>query len=138
MAHPERRLRITFLTHYFPPEVGAPQARMHQLAQRLQDGGDEVTVLTALPNHPTAGIHPGMLGNRTAIWLAERLERHLYRRAARVTVPTPGMLERLVARGIPREKLFLLTNGVDTDLYQPQPPDPALAQRLGLDGHKVF
>src|SRR5947209_9609120 len=30
---------------------------------------------------------------------------HLYRRAARVTVPTPGMLERLVARGIPREKL---------------------------------
>src|SRR5438105_9946375 len=195
MARAERKLHITFLTHYFPPEIGAPQARMFELAKRLLDAGDDVTVVTAFPNYPTGVIHPGyagrfameermdgvrvlrrwvyatpnsgffrriinwlsfvlssltalpklgpadvifvqspplpiglavlafsrlkrapfvlnvsdiwpqsaielgMLRNRPAIWLAERLERHLYRRAARVTVPTPGMLERLVARG---------------------------------------
>jgi len=53
-------------------------------------------------------------------------------------VPTPGILEGLVKRGIPREKLFWLTNGVDVDAYQPQSPDRELAGRLGVDGHKVF
>jgi glycosyltransferase involved in cell wall biosynthesis len=227
-------LRVTFLTHYFPPEVGAPQARLSELAMRLTEAGHEVTVVTGFPNYPTGVIPPayrgnrfteeqmdgvrvlrtwvyatpnrgffkrilnhlsfcassltalrrlgptdvifvespplliglatllfsrlkrapfifnvsdiwpqsavelGMLRNPLAIRLAEMLERHLYRRAARVTVPTPGMLETLAARGIPREKLFFLTNGVDTATYRPQAPDGELARSLGLDRHKVF
>lgn len=231
----ERRLRIMFLSHYFPPEIGAPQARMFELAKRLTDGGDAVTVLTAFPNYPTGIVHEGyrgrfameerldgvrvvrrwvfarpnagglfsrmfnwlsfvltsltaartvgpvdaiyvqtpplpiglsvlmysrlkrapfvlnvsdiwpesaiqlgMLRNRLAIRMAEWLEMHLYRRAARVAVPTPGMLERLAARGVPRSKLVLLTNGVDTKTFQPLPADPQLARSLGLDGHLVF
>jgi glycosyltransferase involved in cell wall biosynthesis len=47
-------------------------------------------------------------------------------------------LETLVARGVHREKLFLLTNGVDTSTYRPANPDRELARRLGLDGYKVF
>ena len=223
-----------FLSHYFPPEVGAPQIRMFELAKRLQDAGESVTVLTAFPNYPTGIVHDGYRGrfameermdgvrvvrrwvfatpnsgffkrivnwlsfvvtsltaartigpvdvifvqspplpiglatlayarlkrapfvfnvsdiwpqsaielgvlrNRAAIWVAEKLEMHLYRRAARVTVPTPGMLERLAARGVPRTKLVLLTNGVDTSTFKPQAADPELARKLGLDGRKVF
>ena len=234
MPSTDSGLRVTFLTHYFPPEVGAPQARMYELAKRLSEAGHRVTVVTAFPNYPTGVIAPGyrgkrfmeermdgfrvlrnwvfatpnrgffkrilnhlsfcassvigmrrvgptdvifvqspplliglaalaysrfkrapyifnvsdiwpqsaielgMLRNPLAIRLAEMLERHLYRRAARVTLPTPGMLERLAARGIPKHKLFLLTNGVDTTTYQPQAPDRGLARHLGLDGHKVF
>jgi glycosyltransferase involved in cell wall biosynthesis len=70
--------------------------------------------------------------------MAEMLERHIYRRAARITVATPGILERLATRGVPRDKLFLLTNGVDTAAYRVDGPDHELATRLGLDGHKVF
>src|SRR5213594_2424204 len=87
---------------------------------------------------PQSAVELGVLRNRLAIRLAEMLEMHLYRRAARVTVPTSGMLERLAVRGVPREKLVILTNGVDTDIYHPEPPDRDLTARLGLDGHKVF
>lgn len=87
---------------------------------------------------PQSAIELGMLRNPVAIRLAEWLERHTYKRAARVTVPTPGILEGLVRRGIPREKLFWLTNGVDVEVFQPQNPDRDLANKLGVDGRKVF
>jgi glycosyltransferase involved in cell wall biosynthesis len=48
------------------------------------------------------------------------------------------MHARLSARVNPPEKVVLLTNGVDVDVYQPQPPDRDLARRLGLEGRKVF
>jgi glycosyltransferase involved in cell wall biosynthesis len=53
-------------------------------------------------------------------------------------VVTPGILERLAARGVPREKLFLLTNGVDTGVFRPAPPNTELARTLGLDQRKIF
>jgi glycosyltransferase involved in cell wall biosynthesis len=228
------RLRVVFLTHYFPPEIGAAPARLFELAKRIADGGDSVTVVTGFPNYPSGVIAPGYRGrrfmdeqmesvrvlrtwvfatpargflkrivnqlsfamssllairkvgttevifvqsppvptglgalfyarikhapfvlnisdlypqsaielgvlrNRVAIRLSEMFVRHLYRRASRIAVPTPGMLERLVASGVARDKVFLLTNGVDTLTFQPAAPDSALARSLGLDGHKIF
>lgn len=52
-----RRLKILIVTHYFPPEIGAPQARLGEFARFWAEEGEEVTVLTTLPNHPT-GIVP--------------------------------------------------------------------------------
>ncbi|OGU37344.1 MAG: hypothetical protein A2315_04435 [Ignavibacteria bacterium RIFOXYB2_FULL_35_12] len=45
-------MKILFLTQYFPPEVGAPQNRLYELAIRLQNKGAEITILTAMPNYP--------------------------------------------------------------------------------------
>ena len=54
--------RLCILTQYFPPEMGAPQARLSELGERLIKRGWEVETLTALPNYPTgrvfAGYHP--------------------------------------------------------------------------------
>ena len=50
-------MRILLVTHYFPPETGAPQARLSALARIWAADGDTVTVLTGLPNHPT-GVVP--------------------------------------------------------------------------------
>lgn len=50
-------MRTIVVTHYFPPEIGAPQARLSELARFWAAGGDEVTVLTGMPNHPT-GVVP--------------------------------------------------------------------------------
>src|SRR5262245_3176660 len=49
-------MRILILTQYYPPEMGAPQNRLSNLAQRLMGLGHAVTVLTALPNYPRGEI----------------------------------------------------------------------------------
>lgn len=50
-------MRILFLSQYFPPEPGAPAARVSELARCWVRAGHEVTVLTAMPNHPS-GVVP--------------------------------------------------------------------------------
>jgi glycosyltransferase involved in cell wall biosynthesis len=50
-------MKILLVCHYFPPEVGAPQRRLSELARFWSESGEEVSVLTGLPNHPT-GIVP--------------------------------------------------------------------------------
>ena len=49
-------MRILILTQYYPPETGAPQNRLSDLARRLTESGHKVTVLTALPNYPRGEI----------------------------------------------------------------------------------
>ena len=51
-------MRILFLTPYFPPEVGAPQTRIYELALRLRKLGHEVLVLTTFPNYPSGVVPP--------------------------------------------------------------------------------
>lgn len=50
-------MRLLILTQYYPPEIGAPQNRLHELAIRLKAMGIHVEVLTALPNYPKMEIH---------------------------------------------------------------------------------
>ena len=49
-------MKILFLTQYYPPEIGAPQNRLHELAVRLKANDFEVNVLTAMPNYPKMEI----------------------------------------------------------------------------------
>lgn len=51
--------RLCILTQFFPPEVGAPQARLSELGEALVDRGWIVHVLTALPNYPTGRVFAG-------------------------------------------------------------------------------
>lgn len=55
-------MRVTILTQYYPPEIGAPQRRLAQLADGLVARGHEVIVLTAMPNYPTGKIFAGYGG----------------------------------------------------------------------------
>ncbi|HRO75012.1 MAG TPA: glycosyltransferase family 4 protein [Crocinitomicaceae bacterium] len=50
-------MRLLILTQYYPPEIGAPQNRLHELAVRMKANGLDVEILTALPNYPTMEIH---------------------------------------------------------------------------------
>lgn len=49
-------LRLLILTQYFPPETGAPQARLSEMALLLKEKGVEVEILTAMPNYPAGKI----------------------------------------------------------------------------------
>lgn len=52
-------MKILILTQYFPPEIGAPQNRLFELALRLQSKGAQISVLTAMPNYPQMEIYEG-------------------------------------------------------------------------------
>ena len=55
-------MQFVLLTQYYPPEMGAPQARLSDLAHRLKSFGHEVQVLTAMPNYPHGRIFAGYQG----------------------------------------------------------------------------
>ena len=55
-------MKLCILTQYYRPEMGAPQARLSELARRFVQAGHQVSVLTALPNYPTGRIYPGYGG----------------------------------------------------------------------------
>lgn len=55
-------MKILILTQYFPPEVGAPQNRLFELAIRLKRMGADISVLTAMPNYPKMEIQEGYKG----------------------------------------------------------------------------
>lgn len=51
-----QRLKILYMTHYFPPEVNAPALRVSEMAKQWTDSDADVTILTGFPNHPTGSI----------------------------------------------------------------------------------
>jgi colanic acid biosynthesis glycosyl transferase WcaI len=48
--------RILILTHYFAPEVGAPQTRLLALAGHLHARGSVVTVHAPPPHYPNGVV----------------------------------------------------------------------------------
>lgn len=64
-------MRILILTQYFPPETGAPQNRLYEIAVRLQKEGDSISVLTAMPNYPKNRIFEGY---RKKLFCSEQME----------------------------------------------------------------
>ena len=51
-------MKILYVSQYFPPEMGAPAARVSELARHWVHSGHEVNVLTGFPNHPTGVVPP--------------------------------------------------------------------------------
>jgi len=51
-------MKILYVSQYFPPEMGAPAARAAELSRHWAAAGQEVTVLTGFPNHPTGVVPP--------------------------------------------------------------------------------
>jgi glycosyltransferase involved in cell wall biosynthesis len=83
---PQRR--ILLVTHYFPPEAGAPQARLSALAAAWAAGGDSVAVLTGMPNHPTGVVPPEY---RRAILRRERRDGYRVVRTWLYATPNEGV-----------------------------------------------
>ncbi|HEY7098174.1 MAG TPA: glycosyltransferase family 4 protein [Terriglobales bacterium] len=53
-----KTVKILYVSQYYPPEMGAPAARVAELSNHWVRDGHEVTVLTGFPNHPTGVLHP--------------------------------------------------------------------------------
>jgi len=46
-------VKIVYVSQYFPPEMGAPAARVHELSRAWAGAGHEVCVVTGFAHHPT-------------------------------------------------------------------------------------
>jgi len=74
----------------------------------------------------------GAMEDSAALRLLERLELFLYRQAKAVVAVTASFKRNLIGRGIDGDKIAVVTNGVDLSRFQPQAPDLALRDALGI------
>jgi glycosyltransferase involved in cell wall biosynthesis len=84
---------------------------------------------------PDSIVQLGQLRSRLVIRLLAALETALYRSAAGIVVNTRAFVDHIAARGIARERIALVYNGIDLAMFRPRPPDPNLRRAHGFEGN---
>lgn len=222
-------MNIVIICHYFHPEIGAPSARLYEMAKHWVREGHQVQVVTCFPNHPT-GIIPekyrgkryieetvdgikvhrnfvyatpnkgflkktlghisfmfssvlfsinkierpdliitssptffsiysglffrrvkkvpfvleirdlwpaaivelGVLKNKLIIKILEKIELGFYRKSNSLVMVTNSFKQNLINRGIPEEKIEVLTNGYEEELYFKREEDIELSKEYKI------
>lgn len=86
---------------------------------------------------PAVPVELGALRSGPAVRGAEWLERRLYEGAAKIVVLSEGAQQDLERRGIPGEKLALIPNAADLDVFRPDVVDEGFRAMHGLEGKFV-
>ena len=87
---------------------------------------------------PESAIALGELNNPQAISLAYRLEKACYERARKIVAVTLGIQHRLAERGIPSNKIQVIPNGSNTELFIFNPEERLRIRReMGWEGKFV-
>jgi glycosyltransferase involved in cell wall biosynthesis len=81
---------------------------------------------------PEAPIQMGALRNPLLRRLARALERLVYRHSARIIALSPGIRDGVVSAGAPPERVALVPNASDLELFSPALDRGAERRRLGL------
>lgn len=68
----------------------------------------------------------------------EKVELWLYKNSAKVVAVTAAFKTNLIKRGIDADKIEIVTNGANMELFAPVQKDEALAKKLGIDGKFVI
>lgn len=75
-----------------------------------------------------------MLNNQRALAYIGKFAKWMYHRASAIRVIAPGFKANLIQKGVPAEKIHVISNWVDTDFYRPVEHSPELSAKLGLAG----
>ena len=86
---------------------------------------------------PASIVAVGAMKEGLLIRMLYWIEMSMYRASDRVIAVTKGLRQDLVDRGIPGDKVVVVRNGADTTRFTPRPKDPALVEKLGLQGKFV-
>ncbi len=68
----------------------------------------------------------------------EKIELWLYKNSAKVVAVTAAFKTNLIKRGIDADKIEIVTNGANMELFAPVHKDDALAKKLGIEGKFVI
>lgn len=83
---------------------------------------------------PESAIALGELSNPQAISWSTKLEEMCYRRAIQVVVVTHGIYNRLVQRGLSANKIIIIPNGANIDMFSFRPAEREhIRIEMGLD-----
>ena len=132
MAFAERRPDVVISTspHLFVPLAGVLHAGVRALPHVF-----EIRDLWPASIAATRAL----TGRSRTLRALERLELFLYRRSARILALTPAFKADLMRRGIRAEKIDVVINGANLDLFRPGlARDPQLEAELALAGRFVI
>lgn len=80
----------------------------------------------------------GAMKDNLFIRYFEWQEKRCYKSAKHIVVVTDSFKRKLVERGIAAEKISVVKNGVNKDLFKPVPKDEALIKQLHLEGKTII
>lgn len=89
-------LRVLFLSHYYRPEIGAPQTRLHETARRLVELGIDVRIMTGPPHYPSGIV---AAGHRWWWPKSEVIDGIPILRLPMIPRPNGGLLDRVIDNG---------------------------------------
>ena len=70
---------------------------------------------------------------RLGIWALERIEKAMYKNCDRLVTVGEGYRLRLKEKGVSEEKMSVVMNGTDLEVYSPREKDAALLKQFGLE-----
>lgn len=87
---------------------------------------------------PESIVTVGALKNNIILRYFEKEEKWSYRSAKKIIVVTNSFKEKIILKGIPEEKIEVILNGANSDLYKPKEKNNSLISELGLEGKFIL
>ncbi len=82
---------------------------------------------------PESAVKLGVLHNKAMIKASTWLEEFCYRKAAAVTGQTKGIVDNIVSRGFDKNKVHIITNGVDTEFFKKENKSEEFRESIGIE-----
>ncbi|ERI90755.1 glycosyltransferase, group 1 family protein [Clostridiales bacterium oral taxon 876 str. F0540] len=82
---------------------------------------------------PESAVKLGVLNNKLFIKMSTWLEEFCYKKADAITGQTRGIVDNIVQRGFDKNKVHLITNGVNINLFKKDNRDESIRQQLSID-----
>lgn len=67
-------MKITLITQYYKPEMGAPQNRLYEMCSELKKLGADISIITGMPNYPTGKVFNEYKGKFSTIEVLDDIE----------------------------------------------------------------
>jgi glycosyltransferase involved in cell wall biosynthesis len=83
---------------------------------------------------PEGAIQLGVLTNPLAKWLARRLECLVYQKSRHIVALSPGICEGILKTGISADKVTVIPNAADLDLFHPKVDGSNIKAKYSLNG----